>query len=217
MYICTITYLKCMFQRRFSHFWIRNLVQQVVGWEKKPPRASLVFLDSASVWQKKCRCLPDRNTKVTNDKSNINICLQQRWQSRGLREKATQSKFSVPWFCFSPAEEMQMSARQKYESYKWQIQHEYLPPAKVAKSWVERKSHLNQVKCSLTLLQPGRRNANVCQTEIRKLKMTNPAEISPSSKSGNLGEDRNGVLAARPVVEKKCDHACGFVRCTEIQ
>ena len=96
--------------------WIRKLVQQVVGWEEKPSRSSLVFLESASAWQKKCRCLPDRNTKVTNDKSSRNICLQQKWQSRGLREKAIWIMFSVPWLCFNLAGEMQMSVRQKSES-----------------------------------------------------------------------------------------------------
>ena len=37
----------------------------------------------------------------------------------------------------------------------------------------------------------------------KKLKMTNPSEIYASSKSCDLGEDRNGVLAARRVNEQK--------------
>ena len=36
-------------------------------------------------------------------------------------------------------------------------------------------------------------------------------------KSGKWQEDRNGVLAARQVAEKKCDCACGFLRCSETQ
>ena len=58
---------------------------------------------------------------------------------------------------------------------------------------------------------------NYCWWEIRKLKMTNPSEIYASSKSCDLGEDRNGVPAARRMNEQKWDCASGFVRCSQIQ
>ena len=83
----------------------------------------------------------------------------------------------------------------------------------------DRTTAEKEIHFNFTFSHPycRRQMQNYCWWEIRKLKMRNPSEIYASSKSCNLEEDRNGVLAARQVNEQKWDCASGFVRCGRIQ